>query len=282
MLCLGRAMHEVPCAQRSLLAFDDQHCIACNDEQVLLIGLPVVHGHRLPRAQNERIDTKLLGLRLVFEVVQHEADGATALDMTPDGVAHVADEPPLAPGHVAWSRAPAVTAWSCVRAETAATRVATAQARTTHAQACPWLPAAAAGASRHEIAHAPAAIAALAAGIPAPNVPRPARRTSSSTATATAAITVQWCKPFDTASAGGRPRRCAEAIRDAYTRSGTAATAASASIVRSSRPRANNVWRAGCSTSSTANATATPAARTRYHHPAPAAPASASAIATSA
>src|SRR3954447_4081359 len=274
MLCLGRAMHEVPCAQRPLLAFDDQNCFARNDEQVLLIGLPVVHGHRLARVQDERIDAELVGLRLVFEVVEHEADGAAALGMTPRGVAHVADEPPLTSGHAAWSGAPAATGWSRVRPETAATSVTTAQARATQAHACPWLPAAAAGASRHEIAHAPAAIAALAAGIPAPDVPRPARRTSSRTATATAAITVQWCNPFDTASAGVRPRRCAEAIRDAYTRSGAAATAASASIVRSSRPRANNVWRAGCSTTSTANATATPAARTRYHHAAPAAPAS--------
>ena len=65
-----------------------------------------------------------------------------------------------------------MTDWSRVRAETAATRVTPAQARATHAHAWPSLPAAAAGASRHEIAHAPAAIEALIAGILHPTCPR--------------------------------------------------------------------------------------------------------------
>jgi hypothetical protein len=34
-------MHEVPRAQLPLLAFDDQNCFARDDEEVLLIGLPV-------------------------------------------------------------------------------------------------------------------------------------------------------------------------------------------------------------------------------------------------
>src|SRR6185312_11663219 len=165
VLGLGRAMHEVPRAQRPLLALDDQDCFTRDDEEILLIGLPVVHGHWLARVQHEGIDAELFGLRIVFEVVEHEADGATAVDLTPDGVAHVEYEPPRVRGHVAWSRASAVTAWSRVRAEAAATRVTTAQARATHAHACPSLPAAATGASRHEIAHAPTAIEALIAGI---------------------------------------------------------------------------------------------------------------------
>jgi hypothetical protein len=39
---LGRAVHEVPLPERSLLAFDDQEPLAREHEEVLLLRLPVV------------------------------------------------------------------------------------------------------------------------------------------------------------------------------------------------------------------------------------------------
>jgi len=44
------------------LAFDDQDRFAGDDEEVLLIGLPVLHGHRISRLEHERIDAELLEL----------------------------------------------------------------------------------------------------------------------------------------------------------------------------------------------------------------------------
>ena len=79
-----------------------------------------------------------------------------------------------------------------MRGQNAVANVATPQARTIHAQAWPSLPAAPAGASKHEIAHTPAANDALIAGIRQPDVRRAASRTSSRTSSASAAITVQW------------------------------------------------------------------------------------------
>jgi hypothetical protein len=38
----------------------------------------------------------LLGLTLVFEIVEHNADSAAPVGITPDGIAHVEDEPSLA------------------------------------------------------------------------------------------------------------------------------------------------------------------------------------------
>ena len=79
-----------------------------------------------------------------------------------------------------------------MRGQVDVAKVTTAQARTIHAQAWPSLPAAAAGASKHEIAQAPAAIDALIAGIRQPDVRRAASSTRSRTTSASAAITVQW------------------------------------------------------------------------------------------
>ena len=89
-------MHEVPRAQLPLLAFDDQNCFARDDEEALLIGLPVVHGHRFARPEHERIDAELFELPLALEIIRSEADRASAVDVTPHGVAQVEDEPSLA------------------------------------------------------------------------------------------------------------------------------------------------------------------------------------------
>src|SRR5206468_4971139 len=85
-----------PGAQLSLLAFDDQNGFARDDEEVLLIGLPVVHGHRFARPEHERIDAELFELPLALEIVQDRADGAAAVDVTPLRIAHVEGEPSLA------------------------------------------------------------------------------------------------------------------------------------------------------------------------------------------
>src|SRR5205085_8655168 len=39
----GRAMDEIPLPERALLAFDDERPLAGQDEEVLFVGLPVVH-----------------------------------------------------------------------------------------------------------------------------------------------------------------------------------------------------------------------------------------------
>src|SRR5580765_8653099 len=92
-----------------------------------------------------------------------------------------------------------------VRGHAATAKATTAHASAAHAHACPALPAAELGASRHEIAHAPAPIDALTAGMRQPAERAAASNTKRRTRSANAAITVQWCRPFETASAGGRP-----------------------------------------------------------------------------
>lgn len=47
VLRAGRAVDEVPLPQRPFLTLDDEQCLAGEHDEVLLILLPVVHGHRL-------------------------------------------------------------------------------------------------------------------------------------------------------------------------------------------------------------------------------------------
>jgi hypothetical protein len=68
-------MHEVPPAQRALLALDDQQRLPGEHEEVLLIGLPVVHRHRLTRSEGDEVDPQLRELRLTLE----DAVGASPL-----------------------------------------------------------------------------------------------------------------------------------------------------------------------------------------------------------
>src|SRR3954447_18126963 len=102
------------------------------------------------------------------------------------------------------------TGWSRLRGHATAAETTAAHTRVAHAHGWPSLPAADVGASRHEIAHAPAAIDALTAGIRQPDVRAAASSTRKRTRSASVVITVQWCRPLDTASAGGRSRRWAE------------------------------------------------------------------------
>jgi GNAT superfamily N-acetyltransferase len=94
--CARRAVHEVPGAQRPLLALDDEHRLARHDEEGLLIGLPVVHGHRLAGPEHERVDAELPEPTLALEVVDGDADRAAPLGVTPLGVPQVEDVPALA------------------------------------------------------------------------------------------------------------------------------------------------------------------------------------------
>jgi hypothetical protein len=71
------------------------------------------------------------------------------------------------------------------------------------------------GVDRLEVPQVAAASAALQAGMRQPLVPSEATRTRRRTDNASAAIAVQWWRPFVTASMGGRCCRCAEVIRAA-------------------------------------------------------------------
>jgi hypothetical protein len=65
---LGRTMHKVPLPQRPFLALDDQECLTGEDEEILLIDLPVVHPNRLAGVKNEQVDPDLLEVRRDLEV----------------------------------------------------------------------------------------------------------------------------------------------------------------------------------------------------------------------
>src|SRR5262245_7054249 len=51
VLRVRRTVDEVPLTERPLLSLDDEERLAVHDEEVLLIGLPVVHRHRLSRRE---------------------------------------------------------------------------------------------------------------------------------------------------------------------------------------------------------------------------------------
>ena len=91
----GRAVHEVPLAQRSLLALDDQQSLAGEHEEVLLVGLPVVHPDRLARPEHEERDPDLRELGVAFEAKRLPAP----LAIPPARLLRVQDEPAFAHGH---------------------------------------------------------------------------------------------------------------------------------------------------------------------------------------
>jgi lipoyl synthase len=95
VVCTGGAVDEVPGAQRSFLAFDEQERLAGEDEEVLLVGLPVIHGHRLAGAQDEKCDAELRELRLTVSF--EPADEAAWATVEPLGITPVHDEPTGAP-----------------------------------------------------------------------------------------------------------------------------------------------------------------------------------------
>ena len=88
---LGGAVHEVPLAQRPLLALDDQQRLAGEDEEVLLSRFPVVHPDRLTRTKHEEINPDLREVRVSLE----QQTLAPTLPVTPARLPGVQDEPPV-------------------------------------------------------------------------------------------------------------------------------------------------------------------------------------------
>ena len=88
----GRAVHEVPARERALLALDDQQRLADEHEEVLLVGLPVVHRHRLAGLEHDQVDADLQEVRLAFE-----AAAAPVPRGDPARLAGVQDEPAFPP-----------------------------------------------------------------------------------------------------------------------------------------------------------------------------------------
>src|SRR5207244_1687789 len=95
VLRVRRAMDEVPLPQRPLLPLDDQGRRAGEDEEVLLVGLPVIHRQRLSRPENGDPEPELLEDRVTAEV----REPAPTLRLVPAHLARVDDEPAFAFAH---------------------------------------------------------------------------------------------------------------------------------------------------------------------------------------
>jgi hypothetical protein len=95
VLRLAGAVHEVPLPQWPLLALDDQQRLAYEDEEILLIGLPVVHRHLFARGERIETDSNLREVRFAFEAQTLSAP----LLVSPGAVTGVQDEPALRGGH---------------------------------------------------------------------------------------------------------------------------------------------------------------------------------------
>ena len=95
MVGAGRTVHEVPRPEWALLAFDEEERLAGEDEEGLFIGLPVVHGHRLARPEDEEVEAELGELELAVAV--EAADEAARPAVEPLRLARIDDEPTIAP-----------------------------------------------------------------------------------------------------------------------------------------------------------------------------------------
>src|SRR6185312_2452290 len=66
-----RAVDEVPLPEWPLLALDQKERLACDHEEVLLVGLPVVHRHRLARREDGDVDPELREVgRVAFGILE--------------------------------------------------------------------------------------------------------------------------------------------------------------------------------------------------------------------
>src|SRR5204863_8146722 len=90
----GRAVDEVPGLKAALLAFDHEHALSGNDEEVLLAVLAVVQAVPLARHEDLDAEAELCPVLLSFEV--RVLPALLALD--PGDVARIDDEPALALG----------------------------------------------------------------------------------------------------------------------------------------------------------------------------------------
>jgi dihydrofolate reductase len=70
---IRRAVDEIPLAKRTLFTLDDQKSLARNHEEVLLVGLPVVHRHGLAGPQDEEVEAELGKLGLALELTDRTA-----------------------------------------------------------------------------------------------------------------------------------------------------------------------------------------------------------------
>jgi hypothetical protein len=92
-------VHEVPLSERALLALDDQQRLPREHEEVLLIGLPVVHRHRLAGPQNLEVDPELGEVRLVLLEPLELTVETTTVAFPPRRFTRVEDEPTLPSRH---------------------------------------------------------------------------------------------------------------------------------------------------------------------------------------
>ena len=86
-------MHEVPLPQGSLLTFDDRQRLAGQDEEILLVGLPVIHRHRLAGAENGQVDPELQKVGRAVEACSFElTEDAATFALPPLRLARVDDD----------------------------------------------------------------------------------------------------------------------------------------------------------------------------------------------
>jgi hypothetical protein len=98
VLRLGRAVDEVPCSQRPLLALDNQERLTRDHEEVLLVGLPVVHRHGLGRPEHVDADPELRERERELGPAVEVARRAATFAVPPARLAGVQDEPAVAGG----------------------------------------------------------------------------------------------------------------------------------------------------------------------------------------
>jgi hypothetical protein len=87
-------VHEIPLPQRALLALDDQQRFSGKHEEILLVGFPVVHRHRLTGLERDEVDPDLLKLLLALDV----RVGTSSLSRAPARITGIQDEPAVAFG----------------------------------------------------------------------------------------------------------------------------------------------------------------------------------------
>ena len=85
-----RAVDEVPLPERPLFSLDDEKCFTRENQEVFLIGFPVVHRHRLARLEESEVDPELPKPRLALEIAHRDTP------LPPLRLACVENEPTIA------------------------------------------------------------------------------------------------------------------------------------------------------------------------------------------
>jgi hypothetical protein len=89
LLRLRGTVDEIPLAERSFLSLYDRKGLAGDHQEVLLIGLPVVHRHRLAGRQHLDVDPELREVRLVVLESLELAEETATVALVPRSVARV-------------------------------------------------------------------------------------------------------------------------------------------------------------------------------------------------